>query len=143
MEFESKMRQVVSITEICKMSIVKNQKRIFLHYQISGKAWRLLDYLLHRIYKYNQLSSTFLGDLQVILSYFLNIISYSIIIAYNHICDHKMLIKITKNTFCIFKTLDAVKPTGKLLIIPTPIGNINDLTPNILKGLFRADLIAC
>jgi len=35
------------------------------------------------------------------------------------------------------------KPNGKLSIIATPIGNLSDLTPNILKSLFTADLIGC
>ena len=28
-------------------------------------------------------------------------------------------------------------------MVPTPIGNLNDLTPNILKCLYQADLIGC
>jgi len=36
-----------------------------------------------------------------------------------------------------------VKPTGKLTILPTPIGNMADLSPNIIKALFKADIIGC
>ena len=41
------------------------------------------------------------------------------------------------------KTIHGAKPRGKLLIIPTPIGNLNDLSPNIIKALYSADLIGC
>ena len=47
------------------------------------------------------------------------------------------------STFCVLKNLASSKPKGKLSIIPTPIGNLNDLTPNILKCLYKADLIGC
>ena len=50
---------------------------------------------------------------------------------------------VSRHHFCILKTLNSPKPKGKLSIIPTPIGNLNDLTPNILKCLFTADLIGC
>lgn len=46
-------------------------------------------------------------------------------------------------SFCLIKTINSVKASGKFSIIPTPIGNINDLTPNIIKSLYQADLIAC
>ena len=45
--------------------------------------------------------------------------------------------------FCIVKTINKSNPTGKLSIVPTPIGNMNDLTPNIVRCLFQADLIGC
>jgi hypothetical protein len=51
-------------------------------------------------------------------------------------------IKNTKN-FCIIKEMNPPKPRGKLSIVATPIGNLSDLTPNILKCLFHADLIGC
>jgi hypothetical protein len=41
------------------------------------------------------------------------------------------------------KTLNEKKPTGKLTILPTPIGNLQDLSPNIIKSLFKADIIGC
>jgi hypothetical protein len=41
------------------------------------------------------------------------------------------------------KTLNAQPPRGKLMIVPTPIGNMHDLSPNIVRALFSADLIAC
>ena len=41
------------------------------------------------------------------------------------------------------KDVHVSKPTGKLSIIGTPIGNLSDLTPNIMKRLFQADLIGC
>ena len=41
------------------------------------------------------------------------------------------------------KTVNTPKPRGKLLIIPTPIGNLGDLSPNIIKALYSADLIGC
>lgn len=45
--------------------------------------------------------------------------------------------------FCVIKTLNPTKPTGKLTILPTPIGNMADLSPNIIKALFKADIIGC
>jgi len=45
--------------------------------------------------------------------------------------------------FCVMKTVNPVKPTGKLTILPTPIGNMADISPNILKALFKADIIGC
>lgn len=45
---------------------------------------------------------------------------------------------------CSFvKTLNAPLPRGKLTIIPTPIGNMSDISPNMLKALLSADLIGC
>ena len=45
---------------------------------------------------------------------------------------------------CSFaKTVNNPKARGKLLVIPTPIGNLGDLSPNIIKALFKADLIGC
>jgi hypothetical protein len=41
------------------------------------------------------------------------------------------------------KTVNPSQVLGKLSIIPTPIGNMNDLSPNMLKALFTADLIGC
>jgi hypothetical protein len=41
------------------------------------------------------------------------------------------------------KTVNAPKPRGKLMVVSTPIGNLGDLSPNILKALFSADLIGC
>ena len=41
------------------------------------------------------------------------------------------------------KTINASKPKGKLVILPTPIGNLQDLSPNIIKALFKADVIGC
>lgn len=47
--------------------------------------------------------------------------------------------------FCTgpLKTVNPNKFTGKLTILPTPIGNLNDLSPNIIKALFKADVIGC
>lgn len=44
---------------------------------------------------------------------------------------------------CVMKDINTTHATGKLSIIPTPIGNMGDLTPNIIKALYGADLIAC
>lgn len=56
----------------------------------------------------------------------------------------KLLLKqYDRNSFSIIKDMKIVKPNGKLSIIATPIGNLSDLTPNILKALFKADLIGC
>ena len=45
---------------------------------------------------------------------------------------------------CVYvKTVGSALPRGKLTIIPTPIGNLKDLSPNIIKALFEADLIGC
>lgn len=41
------------------------------------------------------------------------------------------------------KTVNPVVPRGKLTIVPTPIGNMNDLSPNMLRALLSADLIGC
>ncbi len=41
------------------------------------------------------------------------------------------------------KTMNPQKAQGKLVILPTPIGNLQDITPNMLKMLFQADVIAC
>ena len=46
-----------------------------------------------------------------------------------------------RQLFCT--TESKTKPNGKLSIVATPIGNLSDLTPNILKCLFKADLIGC
>ena len=54
-----------------------------------------------------------------------------------------LMASISVYRFCFMKTLNPTKPKGKLSIIPTPIGNLNDLTPNILKSLYKADLIGC
>ena len=49
---------------------------------------------------------------------------------------------LTRN--CAFvKTVDPAPPRGSLTIVPTPIGNLRDISPNMLKALFAADLIAC
>ncbi len=47
--------------------------------------------------------------------------------------------------FCTgpLKTLNPIKFAGKLTILPTPIGNLQDLSPNIIKSLFKADVIGC
>ena len=46
--------------------------------------------------------------------------------------------------YCSFaRTVNSPKPRGKLLVIPTPIGNLGDLSPNIIKALYSADLIGC
>ncbi len=45
---------------------------------------------------------------------------------------------------CVYvKSVNASKPRGKLMIVPTPIGNLKDLSPKILKALYSADLIGC
>ena len=36
-----------------------------------------------------------------------------------------------------------IKTTGKLILIPTPIGNDEDLSPRARRLLAEADLIAC
>jgi len=41
------------------------------------------------------------------------------------------------------KTINSAPPRGKLMIIPTPIGNMHDLSPNMIRALFSADLIGC
>lgn len=41
------------------------------------------------------------------------------------------------------KTLNARHHRGRLSIIPTPIGNMDDISPHMLKALLTADLIAC
>lgn len=47
--------------------------------------------------------------------------------------------------FCTgpLKTVNPTKFAGKLTILPTPIGNLQDLSPNIIKALFKADVIGC
>ena len=51
------------------------------------------------------------------------------------------------HNFCIatgpLKTINPTKSHGKLTILPTPIGNLQDLSPNIIKSLFKADVIGC
>lgn len=47
--------------------------------------------------------------------------------------------------FCTgpLKTVNPTKSVGKLTVLPTPIGNLQDLSPNIIKALFKADVIGC
>ena len=55
--------------------------------------------------------------------------------------------KIIKNTIYSFcqatRVLNAPPPRGKLTIIATPIGNMEDISPNMLRALTKADLIGC
>jgi hypothetical protein len=45
---------------------------------------------------------------------------------------------------CAFtRTVKGVPPRGKLLVVATPIGNMEDISPNMLRALLTADLIAC
>lgn len=45
---------------------------------------------------------------------------------------------------CSFqKTVNARPHRGRLSIIPTPIGNMDDISPHMLRALLTADLIAC
>lgn len=41
------------------------------------------------------------------------------------------------------RTVKSSPARGKFVVVPTPIGNLGDLSPNILKALFSADLIGC
>jgi hypothetical protein len=46
--------------------------------------------------------------------------------------------------YCAFtKSVNAAPPRGKLCVVPTPIGNMEDISPNMLRALLTADLIAC
>lgn len=54
-----------------------------------------------------------------------------------------LIVKLANPSFSIIKDLNSSQPKGKLSIVATPIGNLSDLTPNILKTLFKADLIGC
>jgi hypothetical protein len=55
--------------------------------------------------------------------------------------------KIIKNAIFSFcqatRVLNAAPPRGKLTIIATPIGNMDDISPNMLRALIKADLIGC
>lgn len=64
-------------------------------------------------------------------------------VAINHSPSLACLAPANVGLFSILKTLNPPKFKGKLSIVPTPIGNLDDLTPNILKCLFQADLIGC
>jgi hypothetical protein len=45
---------------------------------------------------------------------------------------------------CAFtRTVKGVPPRGKLMVVATPIGNMEDISPNMLRALLTADLIAC
>lgn len=48
-----------------------------------------------------------------------------------------------KFCFCIVKNVKTREIGGKLSLVATPIGNMSDLTPNIMKCLFQADVIGC
>jgi len=61
----------------------------------------------------------------------------------NTINYYSFISKLSHYQFSIIKYLNSPKPRGKLSIVATPIGNLSDLTPNILKTLFKADLIGC
>jgi hypothetical protein len=54
-----------------------------------------------------------------------------------------LIVKLPHSSFSMIKDLNSSQPKGKLSIVATPIGNLSDLTPNILKTLFKADLIGC
>jgi len=41
------------------------------------------------------------------------------------------------------KVLNPAPPRGRFTIVPTTLGNLKDMSPNMLKALFEADLIAC
>lgn len=54
------------------------------------------------------------------------------------------IIKNTIYSFCqATRVLNAPPPRGKLTIIATPIGNMEDISPNMLRALTKADLIGC
>lgn len=54
-----------------------------------------------------------------------------------------MLINLIRH-FCSFtKTINSPPPRGKLSIIPTPIGNMDDISPNMMRALLTADIIGC
>ena len=55
----------------------------------------------------------------------------------------KVLTKTVKLTCSYQKTLNARPHRGRLTIIPTPIGNMDDISPHMLRALLTADLIAC
>jgi hypothetical protein len=65
-------------------------------------------------------------------------------IIYMRIVTKAPLLSTTLKYLCAFtKTLNAAPPRGKLLIVPTPIGNMDDISPNMLRALLSADLIGC
>ncbi len=67
-----------------------------------------------------------------------------IMIIYMRIVTKAPLLSTTLKYLCAFtKTLNAAPPRGKLLIVPTPIGNMDDISPNMLRALLSADLIGC
>lgn len=53
------------------------------------------------------------------------------------------IIKLLKWQCAFVKSINPAPPRGKLCIVPTPIGNMEDISPNMLRALLGADLIGC
>lgn len=47
------------------------------------------------------------------------------------------------NKCAYMKVVNPAPPRGCFTVVPTTLGNLSDISPNMLKALFEADLIAC
>lgn len=74
----------------------------------------------------------------------ISITQYTKMIGFTKVFRVHKIITTAIFAFCqATRVLNAPPPRGKLTIIATPIGNMEDISPNMLRALTQADLIGC